>query len=41
MKAFSTLDYSEHKQLSVWQEIMSDFYYSLEIKRFSACVLSE
>lgn len=33
MKAFSTLDYSEHTQLRVWQEIMSDVYYSLEIKR--------
>ena len=33
MKAFSTKDYSEDKQLGAWQEIMSDVYYSLEIKR--------
>ena len=33
MKAFSTLDYPEHKQLGAWQEIMSDVYYSVEIKR--------
>lgn len=33
MKAFSTLDYPEYKQLGAWQEIMSDVYYSVEIKR--------
>jgi AraC-like DNA-binding protein len=33
MKAFSTLDYTEDKQLGAWQEIMSDVYYSVEVKR--------
>lgn len=33
MKAFSTLDYSEDQQLGAWQEIMSDVYYSVEVKR--------
>lgn len=33
MKAFSTLDFSEDKQLGAWQEIMSDVYYSVEVKR--------
>lgn len=33
MKAFSTLEYSEDKQLGAWQEIMSDVYYSVEVKR--------
>ena len=33
MVEFSTVGYSEDKQLGVWQEIMSDVYYSVEIKR--------
>jgi len=33
MKSFSTQDYAEDRQLGVWQEIMSDVYYSVEVKR--------
>lgn len=33
MKSFSTHDYSQDKQLGAWQEIMSDVYYSVEVKR--------
>lgn len=36
MQTFSTLDFATHKQLRAWQEIMSDVYYSLEIKRANA-----
>jgi len=33
MKAFSTLKYTEDRQLGAWQEILSDVYYSLEVTR--------
>lgn len=33
MKSFATETFNAHKQLSAWQEIMSEVYYSLEIKR--------
>lgn len=32
MKSFSTSGFASGKQLSAWQEIMSDVYYNLEIK---------